>query len=794
MPKEKRWMVALVMVTLLFGACQQSTTEQDKLLCEGVSWELAVHRQSTITDLRYDITFHIPLQKDAPVEGQETITFCLSESEDVILDFREEADHIHQVSVAGTPVDYQVRSEHIVIPATYMHAGENSIALTFTAGSQSLNRRDGYVYTLFVPDRARTVFPCFEQPNLKGRFTLSLDIPEGWVAVSNTSQQDQQVREGRKHIRFGQTEPLPTYLFAFAAGEFQYQSYEENGRTIGAYYRETDERRIAQLPDIFQQVMFALRWQEDFTGVPYPFAKYDLVILPGFQFGGMEHTGATFYNDNTLFLSENPTPDELLHRTELISHETSHMWFGDAVTMEWFNDVWTKEVFANYFAAEITEPLFPDLNHRLNWLRTYQGAAISQDRTDGRTSIRQPLDNMRNAGLIYNSIIYNKAPVMMRKMVQLMGKEAFRRGIQKYVRTYLYGNATWDDLITILDAETDADLRAFSRDWVDTANWPHFTARAWDDERISQEYGIHQLSCAQADSLMQGGWQGVQDKVHRQALLMNLYENYLARMGGISDTGMMRFLIDNLQVETDPLTASTLISYMGEPLQRAAAGHESFDQELWQLAHRHTMPQVRTGLLRLLASKVQSPQVVDSLYALWQTQGSALLSENDYVSLAYELAIRQPHRALDILALQRSRLTNPDRLQQFDFVSRALTPDAQACDTLFASLQQPQNRRIEPWALQLLYYLNHPLREQQSVKYIRPALQLLPEIQRTGDIFFPGNWCNNLLAGHRSPEAYRQVEQFLQENQDMQPLLRNKILSAEHFLKQNNMNINEKKQ
>jgi aminopeptidase N len=168
---------------------------------------------------------------------------------------------------------------------------------------------------------------------------------------------------------------------------------------------------------------------EEFTGIPYPFAKYDFIILPGFQYGGMEHTGATLYNDTRMFLSKNPTPDEELGRAELIAHETAHMWFGDFVTMEWFNDVWTKEVFANYFAQRITEPMFPGINHRLNWLKSITTSALVEDRTQGGTSIRQPLDNMRNAGLVYNNIIYNKAPVMLEKLVELMGEEAFREGI-----------------------------------------------------------------------------------------------------------------------------------------------------------------------------------------------------------------------------------------------------------------------------------------------------------------------------------------------------------------------------
>ena len=132
----------------------------------------------------------------------------------------------------------------------------------------------------------------------------------------------------------------------------------------------------------------------------------------------------TLYNDTQMFLSENPTPDEELRRTQLIAHETAHMWFGDLVTMNWFDDVWTKEVFANYFAALITEPLFPQVNHQLNWMKTYTAASLSEDRTPGTTAIRQPLDNLQNAGLIYGQIIYNKAPVMMVKLVESMGKRS----------------------------------------------------------------------------------------------------------------------------------------------------------------------------------------------------------------------------------------------------------------------------------------------------------------------------------------------------------------------------------
>lgn len=804
-----RWMhCMLVMLMALALGTSAEAQVMDEWVEEGVSWSLAEHRRTQLTELSYELAFYLPEKVEEPVMADEVVRFNLKEPADVIFDFREERERIRSIEVNNRPCSaVRFVNDHLVVPAEAFCQGGNEVHICFQAGSQSLNRRSDLVYTLFVPDRARTAFPCFDQPNLKASFTLRLHLPEAWNAVGNsrrlpgTSAVQQSAadvlpspRPGYKWIQFAPTEPLPTYLFAFAAGRMEYRYFSEYG--VGAYHRETDPERVAQLPEIARQVHFALRWLEEFTAMPYPFSKYDIVVLPGFQFGGMEHTGATFYNDNTLFLPPNPTPDEELRRTELIAHETAHMWFGDAVTMNWFDDVWTKEVFANYFAAEITQPLFPGINHTLNWLKTYTAAAASQDRTEGRTSIRQPLDNLRNAGLIYNPIIYNKAPVMMRRMVQLMGKEAFQRGIQRYVSRFRYSNATWNQLIDILDSETTADLRQFSQLWVDSAYWPRRQAVHFREGSDGAFYGSMQLSSLKMDSLM-AYWPTEQDATARQALLMNLHENYLECR--LSDDRWLEFLIDRIAEEREQLTASTLVSYLHEPLllrlARSAASdvtpvsatartdaEDDVEGRLMALADSHPLPSVRTQLLRLLAGVVSSSRCVEQLYHLWDAATDQRFSERDYMTLAYELAVRLPHQADAIVEKQRSRLTNPDRLRQFDFIARAVTPSASQRDALFATLAEPENRRIEPWTLSLLYYLNHPVRGLQSVHYIEPALALLPELQRTGDIFFPANWCSNLLAGHRSAEAAQAVAHFLATHPELHPLMRNKILTAAYRL------------
>ena len=815
----------MLAMVLTLGGCKEGS---DRRYDEGVSVELAQWRKETIGDLRYALRFSIPEQRSEAVEGEASIRFTLAQRQEVVLDFRESAERIHEVRVNGVVCDYAFANEHIIVPRRYTHKGDNCVEIAFTAGEQSLNRNEEYLYTLLVPDRARTVFPCFEQPNLKAEFTLELEVPEAWEAVSNTEVATMQMAEGRKLITFKPTEPLSTYLFSFVAGKLQRAEYQDGERTIVAYHREVDERKVAQLEVIFEQVASSLHWLEEYTGIAYPFAKYSLIILPGFQYGGMEHTGATLYNDTRMFLSEYPTLDEELSRTELIAHETAHMWFGDYVTMAWFDDVWTKEVFANYFAARITEPLFPEVNHALNSIKNYTASALSEDRTQGTNAIRQQLDNLRNAGLIYGNIIYNKAPVMMNKLVEIMGEEAFREGIHEYLTTFAYGNATWDDLIAILDARSDEDLKAFSEVWVNRKGMPHiafaeregvleivqrdplerslvwpqrfaitFVGDGWERveevnlsvERVTMPipegtqlilpntdgrgYGLF-IPTVETMAWLLAHWHEVGDDTARQSLLMTLHENYQAGLLGAE--AWLQALLEGLPSERNELVASTLCGYLGEPLREV--GTAEVEALLWQWSEEHALASCRLQLMRSLIANARAPKTIAQLYAVWEQKSHPTLSERDYTNLAYELALHMPERHEAILDAQRARIVNPDRIREFDFVAQAVKPDTAVMDSVFAALLKAENRRIEPWAEKALTYLNHPLREEYAVKYIRPGLEAMQEVQRTGDIFFPKKWARALLRYHRSDEARREVEVFFAAHPDYPELLKSKILQS----------------
>jgi aminopeptidase N len=830
----------------LLTACG-SPTPDAVLLKPGVSRELAQFRKEHFKEVRYNLFFSIPESREEAVTGKADITLAIRERLPVIIDFRGESEQVASVLLNGRKVPYTVKDEHIVIDTREVANGENRVTIEFTANDQSLNRRDEFLYTLLVPDRARTLFPCFDQPDMKSLFTLSLEVPSSWQAVTNgaVEQVDSTSVARRKRISFRETEPLSTYLFSFVAGKLTRETYSRDGRNISIYHRETDPKKVAQCSDIASEVFDALEWQEEYTQIPYPFAKYDLIILPGFQFGGMEHTGATLYTDGRMFLNENPTLNERLARSSLIAHETSHMWFGDFVTMEWFNDVWTKEVFANYYASQIIEPLFPEVNHSLNFMLDYIPAAYSEDRTAGANPVKQQLENMRDAGLMYGNIIYDKSPVILEMLIKKMGKESFQKGIREYLKTYAYGNATWEGLIGILDKYTNDDLAAWSRVWVNEKGMPEICGVISEDgkslqvsqkdplgrgllweqdlsflvvypdggtEDVQVSFGKEQASCLKelkrqasegcfvmpnADGkgygffrLLEkdakaclGNLPACKDEVLRGSLLITLYENLLNRT--IPAELYMEAMLDYLPTENNSLLFSAALGYIGNCQRFYLADPEKLELVLWRIVTMAEQSQQRLQAFRQYRSIARSPEAVGKLYALWKDQKAPAgysLSENDYISLSYDLAIQMPDKADEIVATQQARITNPDRKRQYAFISPSVSPRQEVRDSVFASLLVAENRRVEPWASAALSNLNCQLRQKEAVGYIRPALEALQEIQRTGDIFFPRDWVRALLSGHTSPEAKKEVDDFFAAHPDYPVLLSNKIRQqADHL-------------
>lgn len=465
---------AVVVCSIFLASCSGTKSLINPGLEDGVSRKLANYRKSVLSDINYQLSFNIPIEKSKSIAAEEVLSFQLKEtSYPLQLDFRESSSKLQHVEVNGNEVTIQHTNEHLIIPATNLTKGRNSIKLKFIAGDGALNRNADYLYTLFVPDRARTVFPCFDQPDLKATYTLNLEIPAEWKAMSNAKLADSLLAAERKTYHFQTSDTLSTYLFAFVAGNFDLVHGNTGSYKADFLYRETDTAKISNsLNEIFRLHGNALKYLEKWTGIPFPFQKFGFVAIPDFQFGGMEHAGNIQYKASALFLDAGATKDQINSRNNVIAHETAHMWFGDMVTMNWFTDVWMKEVFANFMADKSTEAITGKDVFDLKFLVDHFPSAYGVDRTTGSNPIRQDLDNLKDAGTMYGNIIYHKAPIMMRQLERLMGKDKFQQGVRVYLNKFRNRNASWPDLIGILDEYTPENLQEWNKVWVNEPGRP----------------------------------------------------------------------------------------------------------------------------------------------------------------------------------------------------------------------------------------------------------------------------------------------------------------------------------
>lgn len=775
---------SILLIAILLPGWSSHNSRQ--LYIAGVSEELAAFRKSTIDNLEYKLFFNIPENKDSVVQATLELSYNADVSTPLILDFiplyaKDRALNL-SLLVNGKLFNTPLKDEHIVVPSRLINKGRNIIHIEFIAGAQSLNRREDLLYTLLVPDRARTLFPCIDQPNLKARYSLTLEIPATWRAVANGALKSTYKKEGRVVMDFAKTEPIPTYLFAFVAGRMFEESFSKNNREIKIFHREEDSLKLSQLPGIANQIFYSLDWLEEYTGVEYPFSKYDIAIIPGFQYGGMEHIGATLYAHRTMFLERGASINEELARAKLIAHETAHMWFGDYVTMCWFNEVWTKEIFANWFAAKIVSPLYPQVNHKLNFINSYFPAAYSEDRTAGANAINRELRNLNRAGLIYGNIIYNKAPIVLEMLVKKVGEDRFKEGVREYLKSYAYSNATWDNLISILENKTGKELKSWSDKWVNESGMPHIiTEFDTIPNSNGEEYGLFVLDSTQAESIAHT-ITDLNSEVSRLSALINIYEN--ADAGYIPSKILFKSISSIIELEKNLLIFTRAVNYASSHVLLPYTN--DIEKVLWSIVERSDNLQKRGIAFRKIIEIAQSQESLERLLKIWREPNEytyVVISQLDLIRISYLTAIAFPEYYNEIKEIQRDRLESAERLAEFDFVFPSVSPDRSVRDSVFKSLLKKENREIEPWATQSLSNLNHRLRECYSIGYIDPSLEILEEIRESGDIFFPTNWLRSLLSGHTSLEAGDIVKRFLERNSQMDEKLISKILQQSHHLR-----------
>jgi aminopeptidase N len=523
----------------------------------GIGRELAAWRAAHYRDVHYRLTVEIapPFER---LRGELAIEVTLDRVDsELVLDWRpQEAAAIRNLRVNGiAQADVTLVPDHLIVPSALLRAGENRIELHFdspirrsgTAVTRYHDDRDqsDYVYTLLVPADASSVFPCFDQPDLKARFDLSVSAPAEWRIIGNAPPLHTLVAGDTALTHFARTEPISTYVFAFAGGPFA-ELKDNAGPTRLFVRRSRTEQAQQEADEVLRLARLAATYFADYFAQPFSFAKYDMVLIPELPYGGMEHAGATFLREDSVLFPFQPSSADRLRRAQLIFHETAHQWFGDLVTMRWFDDLWLKEGFANFMAAKATAELLPQFD-AWNAFRALKTSAYRTDVTRGTTAIWQPLANLADAKSAYGNIVYSKAPAVLRQAEFFLGEQVFRTAVREFTASHAYAAADWSDLVQAFERASGRPLQVWADAWVKRRGLPEVSV-LWS---LNADGVVTQATLSQRDVLDEEGlWPqrlevvsiDVDGKETRESVLL---EGKSARIEGLEGRRAPRFVFAN---------------------------------------------------------------------------------------------------------------------------------------------------------------------------------------------------------------------------------------------------------
>lgn len=334
-----------------------------------------------------------------------------------------------------------------------------------------------YAFTQFESIRARLAFPCFDEPRFKTPFSIRVTLPDGQTAISNTRETGSApAGPGRHTVTYARTEPLPTYLLAFAVGPFDVRegpALPAPGGTAPRPFRGVAPAgRGAELATALAETPRMVAALERLLGIPYPYDKLDVIAVPDFRSGAMENAGAITFREQLLLLGPSSSVGQGRAFRSVMAHELAHHWFGNLVTMPWWNDIWLNEAFATWMGNRVVEELYPADHAPESLVMSVQDAMSADSRVAARV-IRQPIltnDDIENA---FDSITYSKGAGVLGMFEAWLGRETFARGIRRYLEAHRFGTATSDDLLTALTAEAGGrDVGAAMRTFLDRPGVP----------------------------------------------------------------------------------------------------------------------------------------------------------------------------------------------------------------------------------------------------------------------------------------------------------------------------------
>ena len=427
--------------------------------------------------------------------GEENITIDVVEATSEIvlnaIELQVESATLNKNGTAISAKDIRLDTSRETVTLDFGQSvtpGKGDLALTFTGilndklhgfyRSQYIGPDGGQRYlaaTQFEATDARRAFPCWDEPAHKAIFEVTLTIPSGLKAISNTPVvAESQPRPGITELRFAETPVMSTYLLAFVIGdltsvESQYQGKGQTTRVAVWTTQGKEEQGRFALDTSVKLLSFF----NDYFGIPYPLEKLDHIALPDFAAGAMENWGAITYRETALLVDEaNSSAGTRQRVAEVVAHEMAHMWFGDLVTMQWWDDLWLNESFASWMGTKAVDWLFPEWEMWTQFVNMDTNRALTLDGLKTSHPIEQEVKNPAEVSQLFDAISYSKGASIIRMLEQYLEADVFQRGLQVYISDHQYGNARTQDLWSALESASGEPVTSIMDTWTKQMGYP----------------------------------------------------------------------------------------------------------------------------------------------------------------------------------------------------------------------------------------------------------------------------------------------------------------------------------
>ncbi|OFJ52103.1 aminopeptidase N [Mycolicibacterium grossiae] len=572
----------------------------------------AAERAALVTVDDYRIVLDLTDGNGAPGErtfrSTTTVEFSALAGADTVIDIA--ADAIRGATLNGVEIDVSGYDESTGIPLVGL-AERNTVVVDadclYSNTGEGLHRfvdpvdDEVYLYSQFETADAKRMFACFDQPDLKATFDVTVTAPAHWQVVSNGATVS---AENGVHV-FATTPRMSTYLVALIAGPYARWDdvyADEHGEIpLGIFCRAS----LAEFMDaerLFTETKQGFGFYHRNFGVPYAFGKYDQLFVPEFNAGAMENAGAVTFLEDYVFRSK-VTRYSYERRAETVLHEMAHMWFGDLVTMQWWDDLWLNESFATFAsvlcqaeATEYTQAWTTFANVEKSW-------AYRQDQLPSTHPVAADIPDLAAVEVNFDGITYAKGASVLKQLVAYVGLESFLAGLRDYFRDHAFGNATFGDLLGALEKSSGRDLSGWGRQWLKTTGlntlradfdvdgdgaFTRFTIEQSGAAPGAGETRVHRLAVGIYDD---DPTTGKLVRVHREELDVEGDTTDVPALQGVSRGKLILVNDDDLtycSLRLDPDSLRTVLSRIAdidEPLPRTLAWSAA-----WEMTREAELP------------------------------------------------------------------------------------------------------------------------------------------------------------------------------------------------------------